>query len=84
MRDAQGATGTATVQVTVGPAAQGGVRGAQAELAVPSSVRAFRARGLKVTLSCESTGSGRATLRVTSKAAKRLEARGPARWRPGA
>ncbi len=72
VRDAQGATGTATIQVTVGPAAQGGVRGAQAELVVPSSVRAFRARGLKVTLSCESTGSGRATLRVTSKAAKRL------------
>ena len=72
VRDAQGATGTATVQVTVGPAAQGVVRGAQAELVVPSSVRAFRARGLKVTLSCESTGSGRATLKVTSKAAKRL------------
>ncbi len=60
------------MQVTVGPAVQGGVRGAQSELAVPASVRAFRARGLKVTLSCESTGSGRATLRVTSKAAKRL------------
>jgi len=72
VRDAQGSTGTATVQVTVGPAVQGGVRGAQSELAVPASVRAFRARGLKVTLSCESTGSGRATLRVTSKVAKRL------------
>ena len=75
VRDAGGATGTATVQVTVGPAAQGGVRGAQAELAVPSSVRAFRARGLKVTLSCETSGSGRASLKVTAKAAKRLKLR---------
>ena len=77
MRDAQGATGTATVQVTVGPAVQGGVRGAQAELVVPSSVRAFRARGLKVTLSCESTGSGRATLKVTSQGGQAAEARDP-------
>ncbi|HEU4840463.1 MAG TPA: PKD domain-containing protein, partial [Ilumatobacteraceae bacterium] len=75
VKDAQGATGTATVQVTVGPAVQGGVRGAQADLAVPSSVRAFRARGLKVTLACESTGSGLATLKVTSRVAKRLKLR---------
>jgi cytochrome c len=75
VRDAQGATGTATIQVTVGPAVQGGVRGAQAELAVPSSVRAFRARGLKVTLSCEASGTGRASLKVTAKAAKRLKLR---------
>jgi PKD repeat protein len=74
-RDAQGATGTATVQVVVGPAAQSGVRGAQAELAAPSSVRAFRARGLKVKVSCESSGSGRATLKVTSRVAKRLKLR---------
>ena len=61
VKDAGGLTGSATVQVTVGPAAQGGVRAERAELAVPSSVRAFRARGLKVTLSCETSGSGRAT-----------------------
>jgi PKD repeat protein len=75
VRDAGGLTGTATVQVVVGPATQGGVRGAQAELRVPASVRAFRARGLKVTLACESTGRGRATLKVKSKAAKRLKLR---------
>jgi PKD repeat protein len=75
VRDLQGATGTATVQVVVGPAVQGGVRGAQAEVAAPSSVRAFRARGLKVTLSCESTGRARATLKVTSRVAKRLKLR---------
>ena len=75
VRDVQGATGTATVVVTVGPAAQGGVRGAQAELAVPASVRAFRARGLKVTMTCEASGTGRASLKVTAKAAKRLKLR---------
>jgi hypothetical protein len=58
-------------------AAPGGaeVQGAADELVVPSSVRAFRARGLNVTLSCPSSGSGRASLKVTSKAAKRLKLR---------
>ena len=74
VKDAQGAMGTATVQVTVG-APQGAVRGERAELAVPSSVRAFRARGLRVTLSCESSGSGRASLKVTSQAARRMKLR---------
>ena len=82
VRDAGGLTGTATVQVTVDPA-QGGVRGASADLVVPSSVRAFRARGLRVTLSCETSGSGRASLKVTSKAAKRLKLRSRTS-RPGA
>jgi PKD repeat protein len=77
VKDAGGLTGSATVQVVVNPAAgeQGRVQGARAELAVPSSVRGFRARGLKVTFSCESTGSGRASLKVTAKAAKRLKLR---------
>jgi PKD repeat protein len=72
-RDAQGASGTATVTVTVDPS--GAVRGAQADLRVPASERAFRARGLKVTQSCESTGRARATLKVTSRVAKRLKLR---------
>ncbi|HEX5782469.1 MAG TPA: PKD domain-containing protein, partial [Solirubrobacteraceae bacterium] len=70
VRDAQGATGTATVTVTVDPA--GAVRGSRAELVVPSSVRAFRARGLRLTMACQSTGTGRASLTVTRKAARRL------------
>ncbi|HWM09524.1 MAG TPA: PKD domain-containing protein, partial [Solirubrobacteraceae bacterium] len=74
--DPQGATGTATVQVTVGPAVRGGsVRGAQSELTVPSSVRAFRARGMRLSVACETTGAARATLKVTRKAAKRLKLR---------
>ena len=42
--DNKGATGTATVQIVVDAAVApaGGVRGAQTELSVPSSVRAFR------------------------------------------
>jgi PKD repeat protein len=70
--DPSGATGTATVRVTVGAAV---VRGAQSELAVPSSVRAFRARGMRVKVACEATGKGRATLKVTRKAARRLALR---------
>jgi PKD repeat protein len=75
--DAKGATGSATVQVVVAAplAPAGGVRGAQSELAVPSSVRAFRARGMRVLVACEASGSGRATLKVTGKAAKRLKLR---------
>jgi cytochrome c len=73
--DPEGATGTATVRVTVGAGVQGGVRGAQSELTLPASVRAFRARGLRVMLACEATGSGGATLKVTRKAAKRLKLR---------
>jgi hypothetical protein len=71
VRDAQGASGTATVQVRVDPA--GAVRGAQADLIVPASVRGFRARGVRMTMSCETDGGGRASLKVTSKAAKRLQ-----------
>jgi PKD repeat protein len=70
--DPHGATGTATVRVVVGSPVQGAVRGAQADLTVPSSVPAFRTRGLKVTLACESSWSGRASLKVTGQAAKRL------------
>ena len=73
VKDAQAASGTATVVITVG--AQGIVRGAQADLALPSSVRAFRARGLRLTMACEATGSGRATLAVSRAAAKRLKLR---------
>jgi hypothetical protein len=74
--DPQGATGTATVRVVVTAAAQGGVRLAQAKLTLPSSVRAFRARGLKVQLACPSSGSARASLKVTRSAARRLGLRG--------
>jgi PKD repeat protein/glucose/arabinose dehydrogenase len=70
VRDAQGAPGTATVTVTV--EASGAVRGSRAELVVPSSVRAFRARGLRLTMACESSGAVRASLTVTRKAARRL------------
>ena len=81
--DPDGATGTATVQVVVGapglaPDAvveSGGVRGAESVLRVPSSVRSFRSRGLKVRLACDDGGRGRATLKVTRKAAKRLKLR---------
>jgi PKD repeat protein len=73
VKDAQGATGTATVTVTVDPAVQGRVRGTQAELVVPSSVRSFRARGMRLTMSCEASGKGRASLKVSRKAAKRLK-----------
>jgi PKD repeat protein len=69
--DSHGATGTATVRVVV-QTRQGGLLGAQAQLTVPSSVRAFRARGLKIRLVCESRGSGRATLKVARAAARRL------------
>ena len=82
VRDAQGATGTATVQVTVGTAPQGVVRGAQAELVVPSSVRAFRTRGLRVTMSCETSGSGRATLAVTRSVGQAAQAQEPHGRRP--
>ena len=68
--DPHGATGTATVRVVVGAAA------ARAKLAVPSSVRAFGARGLKVRLTCPSSGSARATLKVTRSVAKRLGLKG--------
>jgi cytochrome c len=71
--DPDGATGSATVQVVVtGPAPQGGVKGSSAELVVPSSVRAFRARGMRLTVSCVTTGSGKATLSVTRATVKRL------------
>jgi hypothetical protein len=78
VRDAQGATGSATVVVQVGPAArapQGGVRGEQAEVIVPATVRGFRARGMRMTISCETSGRVRASLKVTRKAAKRLRLR---------
>jgi PKD repeat protein len=70
VKDAQGATGTATVTVTVDP--RSGVRAAQADLVVPSSVRGFKARGVRLTMACESTGTGRASLKVTRTAANRL------------
>jgi PKD repeat protein len=69
--DAKGATGSATVQVVV-EAAQRGVRGAQAEVALPRSVRAFTRRGLRVTMTCAATGRGRAALTATRTAARRL------------
>jgi cytochrome c len=78
VRDAGGLTGSATVQVVVNPAAAGGVRSERAEqgkLVVPRSARAFRARGVRLTMSCESSGRGWATLKVTRKAAKRLKLR---------
>ncbi len=62
--DVLGATGTATVNVIV--------RGGADRLVVPSSVRAFRADGLRLRLACESSGDGRATLKVTRRVAKRL------------
>ena len=75
--DPDGATGSATVQVVVtGTAPQGQVRGSTAELVVPSSVRAFRSRGMRLTVSCVSTGSGKATLSVTRATAKRLKLAG--------
>ncbi len=72
--DPQGATGTATVRVTVaGPTlGAGGVRGEQTSLTLPRSVKAFGARGLKVQVSCARSGSAKATLKVTGAAAKRL------------
>jgi hypothetical protein len=72
--DPHNATGTATVRVTVGPVAGGlgGVRGAQAALTLPKSVKAFGARGLKVRVSCAAGGRAKATLKVTGAVAKRL------------
>ena len=48
------------------------MKGARAELAVPASVRAFRKRGLRLTVTCAATGSGRASLTVTRAVARRL------------
>ncbi len=73
--DPDGATGSATVQVVV-TAPQGQVRGASTELVLPSSVRAFRSRGMRLTLACVSTGSGKATLTVKRAVAKRLKLAG--------
>jgi PKD repeat protein len=73
--DSHDATGTATMQVVVQPAGQGQVRGAQAELVVPSSVRAFTRRGLRVNVTCARTGAGRARLTVTKATARRLSLR---------
>jgi PKD repeat protein len=82
--DPDGATGTATVQVTVtgvqglslpplgGFAPQPEVAGTLAAVRKPSSVRAFRMRGLRLTISCEATATGRATLKVSKRTAKRL------------
>jgi PKD repeat protein/glucose/arabinose dehydrogenase len=82
--DPDGATGTATVQVTVtgvqglslpplgGFAPQPEVAGTLAAVRKPSSVRAFRMRGLRLTISCEATATGRATLRVSRRTANRL------------
>jgi PKD repeat protein/glucose/arabinose dehydrogenase len=77
VKDAQGATGTATVVVTVDPQTEGRVRSSQSELVVPSSVRSFRARGMRLIMSCEASGNGRATLRVTRAASKRLKLKSP-------
>ena len=73
--DSKGASGSATVQVVVQPAGQAQVRGAQAELAMPGSVRAFTRRGLRVKVTCERTGAGRARLVVTRATARRLALR---------
>jgi PKD repeat protein len=67
--DPHGATGTATVRIVVEAA---GLRTAQAALTVPSSVQAFGTRGLMVRLACDSSGSGRAAVKVTRSAARRL------------
>ena len=72
--DPHGATGTATVRIVVGGAVQAGqgLRVAQAQLTVPSSVRAFSARGLKVRVRCRTTGRGRVSAKVTRSASRRL------------
>ena len=49
-RAGHGAGGGDRAQGAVAP--QGGVRGASADLFVPASVRAFRARGMRLTVSC--------------------------------
>jgi hypothetical protein len=56
------------------PAAGGDVAGERAAAAIvrPSSVRAFRARGLRVRLTCERSGRGRATATVSRATARRL------------
>ncbi len=69
--DPHGASGSATVHIVVDPK-QSGVRAAQAELTVPSSVQAFGTRGLMVRLACERTAGGRASAKVTRATARRL------------
>ena len=80
VRDARGATGTATIAVTVtapaGRSGTGDVAGAFASVRVPASVTAFRRSGVRLRVSCDATGSGQATLRVAAKVAKRLGLRG--------
>lgn len=73
--DSHGASGSATVQVVVTGSGQGQVKAAQADLAVPRSVRAFNRRGVRVSLTCAASGKGRATLKVTRTAARRLALR---------
>jgi hypothetical protein len=79
--DPDGATGTGTVQVTVTgtqalslspPAALPPVPSTSAVVKKPSSVRAFGARGMRLTVACATTAKGRATLRVSQRTAKRL------------
>jgi chitodextrinase len=83
--DASGATGSATVTVTVSAAPApplgdsggdggdaGGVAGSSASVNLPRSVRAFRRNGIRVTVTCEDRVRGKATLRVGKRMAKRL------------
>jgi cytochrome c len=82
--DPDGATGTDSVQVTVtgtqafaapAPATIAPAPDAAriaASAARPASMAAFRKRGVRVTVRCASTASGRASLRVSNATAKRL------------
>ena len=83
VRDASGASGTASVQVVVSAPqpvaareARGDVAGeeatALAAVRAPRSVSALRRRGVRVTVTCVADGEGRAVLKLARKASRRI------------
>jgi PKD repeat protein/plastocyanin len=75
--DSRGASGSATVTVTVSaadapPLAKGDVAAAVSSVRVPKSMAKFRRNGVRVTLSCTDDARGKAKLKVSRSVAKRL------------